>query len=120
MQRTFNSMVAKLDKGRMMLASVAAEQAALRRVATVAARGRPAEDVFAVVTEEAGKLFGADAAVLLRFEADGGGTVVASWSREPAHSVGLGRVNLKDGGVAGQVLRSGRPIRLPGCAAPTS
>ncbi|WP_433211257.1 GAF domain-containing protein [Dactylosporangium sp. CS-047395] len=114
LQRTFNSMVAALDKGRTMLAAVAAEQAALRRVATVAARGRPAEEVFAAVTEEAGKLFGADAAVLLRFEPDGNGTVVASWSQDPAHRVGLGKVKVNDGGVAGQVLRSGRPIRLAG------
>ncbi|MEU7868405.1 CHASE3 domain-containing protein [Dactylosporangium sp. NPDC049140] len=114
LQRTFNSMVAALDKGRRMLGAVAAEQAALRRVATVAARGMPAEDVFAAVTEEAGKLFGADAAVLLRFEPDGNGTVVASWSQDPVHRVGLGRVKVADSGVAGEILRSGRPIRLAG------
>ncbi|MER7280229.1 CHASE3 domain-containing protein [Dactylosporangium sp. NPDC000244] len=114
LQRTFNAMVAALDRSRTMLGAAAAEQAALRRVATVAARGRPAEDVFAAVTEEAGKLFDADAAVLLRFEPDGSGTVVASWSQDPAHRVDLGRVRLDDGGVAGQVLRSGRPVRLSG------
>ena len=114
LQRTFNSMVATLEKGRGLLAAVAAEQAALRRVATVAARGKPAEDVFAAVTEEAGKLFGADAAVLLRFEPSGTGTVVASWSQDPAHRIALGRVELADGGIAGHVLHSGRPIRMAG------
>ncbi|GAA3449902.1 CHASE3 domain-containing protein [Dactylosporangium matsuzakiense] len=114
LQRTFNAMVAALDRNRTQLGAVAAEQAALRRVATVAARGRSAEEVFAAVTEEAGKLFGADAAVLLRFEADSNATIVASWSHDPAHRVGLGRVQVADGGVAGRVLRSGRPIRMAG------
>ncbi|HTJ33064.1 MAG TPA: CHASE3 domain-containing protein [Dactylosporangium sp.] len=114
LQRTFNSMVAALDRGRVMLGAVAAEQAALRRVATVAAHGKPAEDVFAAVTEEAGKLFGADAAVLLRFETDGNASVVASWSHDPAHRIALGRVELADHGIAGRVLRSGRPIRMAG------
>ncbi|MGI5245761.1 CHASE3 domain-containing protein [Dactylosporangium sp. CA-139066] len=114
LQRTFNAMVTALDKGRVMLGNVAAEQAALRRVATVAARGRPPDEVFAAVTEEAGKLFGADAAVLLRFELDGNATVVASWSNDPGHRVALGPVKLADGGIAGRVLRSGRPIRMSG------
>jgi signal transduction histidine kinase len=114
LQRTFNSMVAALARGRVLLAAVAAEQAALRRVATVAAHGKPAEDVFAAVTEEAGKLFGADAAVLLRFEPDGNGTVVASWSREPAHRIAVGKVRVSDSGIASHVLRSGKPIRLAG------
>ncbi|GAA0737424.1 hypothetical protein GCM10010199_59510 [Dactylosporangium roseum] len=114
MQRTFNSMVDALERGRMTLSTVAAEQAALRRVATVAAHGRPPEKVFSTVTAEAGKLFGADAAVLLRFEADGGGTIVASWSYDPAHRIQLGKVPLKETGIAGRVLRSGRPIRMEG------
>jgi signal transduction histidine kinase len=117
MQRTFNSMVGALEHSRTTLSSVAAEQAALRRVATVAARGQPAEAVFGAVTEEAGKLFGADAAVLLRFEADGSATVVASWSYDPAHRIALGKVELLNHGIAGRVLRSGKPIRMEG---PTS
>jgi signal transduction histidine kinase len=114
MQRTFNSMVGVLEQSRDTLSSVAAEQAALRRVATVAAKGRPAEAVFGAVTEEAGKLFGADATALLRFEPDGGATVVASWSWDVAHRISLGKVNLEHEGVTGRVLRSGKPIRLEG------
>ncbi|GGM15248.1 CHASE3 domain-containing protein [Dactylosporangium sucinum] len=115
MQRTFNSMVSALERSRETLGTVAAEQAALRRVATVAARGRPAEDLFATVTEEAGKLFEADAAVLVRFEAEENvGTVVASWSYDPVHRIPLGRVTLQGHGIAGRVLRSGRPVRLEG------
>src|SRR5262249_17320268 len=52
MQRTFNSMVDALQRSRATLSTVAAEQAALRRVATVAARGLPSDAVFGAVTEE--------------------------------------------------------------------
>ncbi|MET7419371.1 CHASE3 domain-containing protein [Dactylosporangium sp. NPDC005555] len=114
MQRTFNSMVGALQRSRTTLSSVAAEQAALRRVATVAAKGKPAEAVFGAVTEEAGKLFGADATALLRFEPDGGGTVVATWCEDATHRIALGRVKLDHEGVSSRVLRSGKPVRLEG------
>jgi hypothetical protein len=39
---------------------LAEEQAALRRVATLVARGVPPEELFAAVTEEAGRLLAAD------------------------------------------------------------
>ena len=39
---------------------IAGEQAALRRVATLVARAAAPEEVFAAVTEEAGRLLGAD------------------------------------------------------------
>jgi signal transduction histidine kinase len=56
------------------------EQAALRRVATLVARGALPEEVFAVVTEEAGRLLSADYATMNRYGADGTVTVVATWS----------------------------------------
>ncbi|MDQ4130404.1 MAG: GAF domain-containing sensor histidine kinase [Actinomycetota bacterium] len=59
-----------------------AEQAALRRIATLVARGLPPEDVFAAVTEEVARLVGADATVMVRKEADEDATVAASWSAE--------------------------------------
>lgn len=61
------------------LVRLAEEQAALRRVATLVARGVAPEGVFAQVAEEVGLLLGAEGAVIHRFEADGGTTVVGSW-----------------------------------------
>ena len=49
---------------------LAREQAALRRVATLVAEGTSADELFSTVTDEVGRLFGAEAAVA-RFEADG-------------------------------------------------
>lgn len=53
---------------------VATEQAALRRVATLVARGVGPEPLFAAVAEEVGALFDADATALVRFERDGSAT----------------------------------------------
>jgi signal transduction histidine kinase len=63
---------------------VAEEQAALRRVATLVARGVSQDEVFAAVNEEVGWLVGADPTSLLRFEADDTVTLVAAWSSEDA------------------------------------
>ena len=58
---------------------LAAEQSALRRVATLAAGGAPQEDVFAAVTEEVGHLLAVDFALMGRYEADGAVTAIAAW-----------------------------------------
>jgi GAF domain-containing protein len=63
------------------LRAIAREQAALRRVATLVARGAPPPAVFAAVTEEAGRLLSADVTVLRRYEPDGAVTNVGIWSR---------------------------------------
>jgi len=60
------------------LGQLAAEQAALRRVATLVARGEPPEAVFAAVAEEIGQLFRVDLANLFRYEPDRSETAVAA------------------------------------------
>ena len=58
----------------------AEEQAAMRRVATLVARGVAPSETFGVVATEVGRLFGADVAVVLRYEPDRTATVVGLWS----------------------------------------
>jgi signal transduction histidine kinase len=58
---------------------IVGEQAALRRVATLVARAALAAEVFAAVTEEAGRLLGADFAIMARYDPDGSRTIVATW-----------------------------------------
>jgi signal transduction histidine kinase len=55
------------------------EQTALRRVATLVATDVAQEEVFDAVNEEAGRVVGADATWLLRFEPDDAATLVAAW-----------------------------------------
>jgi PAS domain S-box-containing protein len=57
------------------------EQAALRHVATLVARGAPPEDVFAAVTEEIGQLLPVDASSMGRYESDDTVTFVGSWGK---------------------------------------
>jgi len=66
-------------QARVELRGFADEQAALRRVATLVAHGAPPEEVLAAVTEEAGRMLGAQHAVLSRYGSQGA-VAVASWS----------------------------------------
>jgi signal transduction histidine kinase/DNA-binding NarL/FixJ family response regulator len=81
---------------------VAEEQAALRRVAVLVARAAPPGEVFAAVTEEAGRLLGADHAMLSRYDPGGAVNVMASWS-----SVGAGELGVH-ASVGAQVTVAGR------------
>ena len=60
---------------------LADEQAALRRVATLVARGAGPDVVFGAVAEEVCALFGADTAAVVRFEPDAEVTVMGSYGR---------------------------------------
>jgi signal transduction histidine kinase len=64
------------------LRGLAEEQSALRRVATLVARGVPPEEVFTAVTEQVGRLLSVEYAGLNRYEPDGRTmTIVAIWGR---------------------------------------
>src|ERR1700749_412457 len=66
--------------GRSRGHGIADDQAALRRVEVVAARAAPPGEVFAAVTEEAGRLRGAGPGAMSRYAPDGAVRVVAAWS----------------------------------------
>ena len=92
---------------------MAAEQAALRRVATVVAREADPARVFEVVTEELGRLLGAQTSNMIRFEPDGGGVVAGGWSTGGARNVPVGTRVALDGPTAAAFIRdSGRPERV--------
>jgi signal transduction histidine kinase len=90
------------------LARLAEEQAALRRVATLVARGTRPEDVFAAVTEELGPLFLADVAIMCRYEPDATFTIVAGTRAPPVGS----RWPLGGKNVATLVFETGRAFRM--------
>jgi signal transduction histidine kinase len=71
------------------LGMLAAEQAALRRVATLVASMPAPERVFHAVAEEAGRLLGAKTAATVRF-AEQGGVVVGQWDLDDAAGFDLG------------------------------
>jgi signal transduction histidine kinase len=89
------------------------EQAALRRVATLAARAAPPEEVLAAVTEEAGRLLDAAATILCRYDPDSTVTVVGVWSATGTVPVPVGnQTGLGGRNVSTLVFQTGRPARI--------
>jgi signal transduction histidine kinase len=103
-------------ESRAGLAQLAQEQAALRRVATLVARGTRPEGVFAAAAEEVGQLLPVDHAALARYEPDGSITVVSSWGvtadRFPVGS----RWSLEGPNPVRLVLETGRAARVDNVA----
>jgi GAF domain-containing protein len=98
------------SQARENLAQLAEEQAALRRVATLVARGATPEETFSAVSSEVGRLFDAEVA-LARFEPDGSGMVVVGLTEGiPVVSIGT-RWKLEDFLASTAVYRTGRPAR---------
>ncbi|HMD25177.1 MAG TPA: GAF domain-containing protein, partial [Streptosporangiaceae bacterium] len=86
------------------------EQAALRRVATLVARGVPPAETFSAVSDEVAHLFRAQAAVL-RFEHDGPAAVFAGVAKTLRLPVGT-RWELQAGMASAEVYRTGCPARV--------
>jgi signal transduction histidine kinase len=91
---------------------LAEEHAALRRVATLVARGAPPEKVFAAVTEEVGQLLPVEFALMGRYEADGTVTSVAAWGSPVARFPIGKRWSLGGKNVTTIVSETGRPARV--------
>ena len=95
-------------ESREALAALAEEQAALRRVAALAARELAPADVFVAVTEEAARALKTEAVGMLRFEQDESATLVAQ-SQTPWDPPPLGtRFTLEGENVVAWVHRTGQ------------
>jgi signal transduction histidine kinase len=95
------------------LEALLAEQAALRRVATLVAGDPHAGRLLEAVCEEVGRVLGVESANIMRFEDDGTQTVVGAWAagRAPWFPPGK-RVPIDGETVSGKLRRSGRPERV--------
>jgi signal transduction histidine kinase len=91
---------------------LAEEQAALRRVATLVARGTRPEEVFAAVLEEVGRLLPVDMASLCRYEPDGALTWVANWGKAREHFPAGSRRMLGGKNLGTIVFETGRSARI--------
>ena len=101
-------------ESRAKVERLAAEQSALRRVATLVAREHSPDDLFATLAGEIGVLLEVDGSAILRYEADSTATVVAGWS-DGAVTIPLGeRFPLEGENLAGEVHRTGRARRKEG------
>jgi signal transduction histidine kinase len=99
-------------ESRTGLARLAEEQAALRRVATLVARGVPRDELFAAVAKEVGQLIPAEYTQMGRYESDGTFTFIAAWSSaHPLVPVG-NPLRLGGKNVATIVFETGHPARV--------
>ncbi len=102
-----------LEASRDELGRLLAEQAALRRVATLVARGIDPVEIFTAVAEEICRLLGADNAGISRFEPDGNSVVVSRGVGEGPVKLPIGmRIELRDYLAHGVVWRTGRSARV--------
>ena len=88
------------------------EQAALRRVATLVARGGPPEAIFAAVAEEVGILLEADGACVIRREGGDEVTLLPGWSAFGSDPLPVGRVELAVAPATADALRTQRAARI--------
>jgi GAF domain-containing protein len=96
-------------EARAEIGRLAEEQAALRRVATLVAKGTQPDEVFAAVAEEIGRILDAEVTCVLRYEADVTGTVMATWGDASFWPDGSNWA-LEDLGA--QVFRTRRTVRI--------
>jgi PAS domain S-box-containing protein len=85
------------------LERLAGEQAALRRVATLVARGVPAAELFGAIADEVSRHLDAESTAIGRLESDGTMSVVASSGRQG---------DLDPDRVSGEVVRTGQSARV--------
>jgi signal transduction histidine kinase len=91
---------------------IAEEQAALRRVAMLAARGAPPDEVFTAVTTEVWRLLDVDLTAMARYDLDGVLTYVARWGATSEDRSGGLRTTLGGRNVMTLVFETGRPARM--------
>ena len=99
-------------QAREQVTALVEEQAALRRVATLAARELAPVDVLVAVTEEAARVLETEAVGMLRFERDGSATLVAQsqtpWDPPPSGT----RFTLDGENIVASVHRTGQTARM--------
>jgi PAS domain S-box-containing protein len=88
------------------------EQAALRRVATLVARGVSPSELLDAVAEEVSRLLDADNTKVLRYERESAATILASYGEQIVGPPIGSRVQLDGDSVTARVSSTGRPARM--------
>src|SRR6516164_8410837 len=93
---------------------IAAELAALRRVAALVAGGAPPEEVFAAVAAEAGLLLGADLTTVARYDPGGVVAIVGAWRSTGTKELDSAGIRTALGGhnLSALVFATGRAARI--------
>jgi signal transduction histidine kinase len=104
---------AEAQRNAAKISKLAQQQAALRRVATLVARGAPLSEVFIEVAEEIARSLNLHSAGLFRFDPDGCAVLVAAHDSAGRNFMPVGtRLALEGDNVGAMVLRTGRAARM--------
>jgi signal transduction histidine kinase len=102
-----------VEASRDELSALAKQQAALRRVATLVARGVAPAAVFSAVAMELARCFDVRNAGVFRYDPDGTAVHLATYDRPDLANTPTGeRISLDGDSVAATVLRTGRAARM--------
>jgi signal transduction histidine kinase len=100
-------------QARVELREFADEQAALRRVATIVARGTPPGEVFAAIAAEVGRVLGTDFTLLSRYGPADTATVVGVWTSAGTQAFAAGsRCCIRGRNLHATVFQTRRPARI--------
>src|SRR4051794_7919501 len=99
-------------EARTEVGRLADEQAALRRVATLVARGAPREEVFTGIAIEIGHLFGLEETRMVRYDDHRTGVVVASSGPTDDFFPVGSRVPVDADSASSRVFRTGEPLQM--------
>jgi signal transduction histidine kinase len=105
-----------LTEQQNLLEQLLDEQEALRRVATLVAKGVAPSDILSCVAEEIARISHVDAGLVIRFEPDATMTVVATFGSAAVQGSANPDSLLDEDSVAAGVRRTGRPARIDGRA----
>ena len=98
---------------RARLEDLLAEQAALRRVATLVASGTPAPALFDLVCEELGRVLDVNSTDMIRYDDENSAVVVGAWAAEGTPSFPVGeRIPVEGETVTAKLYRTGRTQRI--------
>jgi signal transduction histidine kinase len=101
-------------EARAEIERLAEGQAALRRVATLVARGTPSGEVFAAVAEEIARVLEFEVAYIVRYEADATATVVATCGDDGLWPVDS-KWTLEGDSATARVFHTRRSVRMDNC-----
>jgi signal transduction histidine kinase len=107
------SRAAEADQRRQEAEVLAEQHAALRRVATLVARGVPPSEVFSAVARELARSLGVDNSALFRYEPDGTGVLLAAYDEPGLPKMPVGeRFSSEGQNIATLILSTGRAARM--------
>jgi signal transduction histidine kinase len=115
LERTFNVMAGSLQADRQQLRRVVEEQGALRRIATLIARGVSPTEIFTAVASELGRIQGMEYAVVNRFDPSLVATAVGHWTSPGAPDIMPpvnGRWPVEEQSAAAEIVQTRRPARV--------